>query len=236
MVINDYISVLKKPDDIKNGNTFDFKSIIKEYPYFQSARALHLKYLKQKDSFKYNHQLKITAAYTADRTILFNFITSETFNIITQQRASPKKIPAQIVNEKFLLDAKDALTIGKPIPFSESETYSFNQWLQLGSKKPIVREAIPIKKNKRSSIIDNFIATSPKISRITKTPINTNKPSIITTQQPQLMTETLAKVYLEQKKFDNAIKAYEILSLKYPEKSGFFADQIKRIQIIQINK
>ena len=45
------------------------------------------------------------------------------------------------------------------------------------------------------------------------------------------MTETLAKVYLEQKKFSSAIKAYDILSLKYPEKSGFFADQIKKIKI-----
>ena len=51
-----------------------------------------------------------------------------------------------------------------------------------------------------------------------------------------LMTETLAKVYLAQKKYENAIQAYRILSLKYPEKSGFFADQIKRIQILQKNK
>ena len=47
------------------------------------------------------------------------------------------------------------------------------------------------------------------------------------------MTETLAKVYLEQNKYENAIKAYKILSLKYPEKSGFFADQIKRIRTLQ---
>ena len=39
------------------------------------------------------------------------------------------------------------------------------------------------------------------------------------------MTETLARIYLEQKKYDNAIKAYQILILKYPEKSGFFADR-----------
>jgi len=50
------------------------------------------------------------------------------------------------------------------------------------------------------------------------------------------MTETLAKVYLEQQKFENAIKAYRILSLKYPEKSGFFANQIKAIKIFQKNK
>ena len=44
------------------------------------------------------------------------------------------------------------------------------------------------------------------------------------------MTETLAKIYFEQKKFNEAIKAYEILCLKYPEKISLFADQIKIIK------
>ena len=47
------------------------------------------------------------------------------------------------------------------------------------------------------------------------------------------MTETLARVYLEQKKYDKAIKAFKILSLKYPEKSGFFADRIKAVKFLQ---
>ncbi|MFL2591852.1 MAG: hypothetical protein ACJ0PK_00980 [Flavobacteriaceae bacterium] len=40
------------------------------------------------------------------------------------------------------------------------------------------------------------------------------------------MTETLAELYIEQKKFKEALKAYEILSLKYPEKISLFANQI----------
>ena len=44
------------------------------------------------------------------------------------------------------------------------------------------------------------------------------------------MTETLAKVYLQQKNYKKALQAYTILSLKYPEKSGFFADQIRAIK------
>ena len=44
------------------------------------------------------------------------------------------------------------------------------------------------------------------------------------------MTETLAELYIEQKKFKEALKAYEILSLKYPEKISLFADQIKFIK------
>jgi len=44
------------------------------------------------------------------------------------------------------------------------------------------------------------------------------------------MTETLARIYLEQKNYDKAIQSYRILSLKYPEKSSFFANQIKAIK------
>jgi hypothetical protein len=47
------------------------------------------------------------------------------------------------------------------------------------------------------------------------------------------MTETLARIYLEQKNYEKAIQSYKILSLKYPEKSGFFADQIQAIKEIQ---
>jgi hypothetical protein len=49
------------------------------------------------------------------------------------------------------------------------------------------------------------------------------------------MTETLARVYLEQKKYQKAIQAYEILILKYPEKSAFFAQYITDIKILQQN-
>ena len=50
------------------------------------------------------------------------------------------------------------------------------------------------------------------------------------------MTETLARVYLEQKKYKKAIQAFKILSLKYPEKSGFFADQIRAVKKLQKEK
>lgn len=49
----------------------------------------------------------------------------------------------------------------------------------------------------------------------------------------ELMTETLAKVYLEQKKYKKALQAYKILSLKYPKKSSLFADRIKAVEKIQ---
>ena len=48
-----------------------------------------------------------------------------------------------------------------------------------------------------------------------------------------LMTETLARIYLEQKNYEKALQSYKILSLKYPEKCSLFADQIKAIKKLQ---
>jgi len=48
------------------------------------------------------------------------------------------------------------------------------------------------------------------------------------TENESLMTETLGEIYLEQKKYENAIKAYRILILNISRKSGFFADRLKQ--------
>ncbi|MFT6959331.1 MAG: hypothetical protein ACJA17_000420 [Polaribacter sp.] len=225
-----FIDLLENNARIQHIETAELKVIVEEFPYFQAARALYLKELKSQDSFKYNNELKITAAYTTDRTILFNYITS--FNADTKNILKENTQLSITTNE-----VKAPLEIGKPLAFSSTENHSFNQWLQLSPKKVIIRneEKQVQQKAKKEDLIDKFIQNSPKIAPLEKgikftVPVSKNK------YDAALMTETLAKVYLEQKKYENAMQAYKILSLKYPEKSGFFADQIKRIQILQKNK
>jgi hypothetical protein len=226
MVKDSYIYILNTPSFIEKQDAGEIKAVIDKYPYFQSARALYLKALKEQESFKYNNELKITAAYTNDRAILFDFITSELFK--TPEKKEQNNTDISSDNSPKI---EEQLNIGAPLSFTKNETHSFNQWLQLSSGT-IQRVKPEKEKSLQDNIIDQFIANSPKISRVNKNATVSNK-GVETAQEPLLMTETLAKIYLEQKKYDNAIKAYEILSLKYPEKSTFFADQIKKIRILQ---
>jgi tetratricopeptide (TPR) repeat protein len=137
--------------------------------------------------------------------------------------------------------ASEKLAIGKPLEFSKEEKHSFQEWLQLSRLKPIIREENPKTislddddKKKKLALIDKFIENNPKISPIAK---DATVPviEVIADDTSYLMTETLARVYLEQKKYSKAIQAYEILILKYPEKSSFFADRISDIKIVQQN-
>jgi|TARA_B110000240_G_scaffold152289_1_gene168838 hypothetical protein len=240
MNIQDFTYLINHPKEIKKEQTKQLEDVISTFPYFQSARTLYLKGLKNQDSFKYNQTLKTTAAFTTDRSILFDFITSslfiddkmEEFEVVDIEpiEAIHKKVTETFVKEK--VEPIQVLEIGKPIEFKNTEAHSFNEWLQLGSFKPIEREEKKSKSNKKNDLVDQFIASKPKIKPVKNDDTNLG----IIKQEPldydTLMTETLAKVYLEQKKYKNAISAYRILSLKYPEKSSFFANRIKAIKLL----
>ena len=106
------------------------------------------------------------------------------------------------------------------------EVMSFVDWLHQ------IDDSLP-KETNQERLIDKFITDTPKIGLV-----KDEKKTVDLTQKQQfddksLMTETLAKIYVKQGKFKNAINAYEILALKYPEKSSLFANQIKEIKKAQ---
>ena len=86
-------------------------------------------------------------------------------------------------------------------------------------------------KPKTDDIIDNFIKQEPRISPSKSTfysPINMARKS---TQEPEdIVSETLAKIYAAQGNFEKAISFYEKLSLKFPEKSAYFAALINDLK------
>ena len=49
-------------------------------------------------------------------------------------------------------------------------------------------------------------------------------------ENDEIITETLAMLYYQQKKYDKALDAFKKLSLKYPEKSVYFATRIEEIE------
>jgi len=123
-----------------------------------------------------------------------------------------------------------------PIHFNKKDTHSFSEWMQLSSFKPIDRSKPPLNKRaEKMALIDEFMMKKPKIKPDKSTSFSVDFNHIEKIESETVMTETLATIYIEQEKYANAINAYEILSLKFPEKSSFFADQIKMLKNKQKN-
>ena len=281
MNVTDYTFLINKPDTINSAYTDALGNILNEFPYFQSARALRLKGLFNQNSFKYNYALKVTAAHTTDRSILFDFITSEHFDTLQNDLYDKKNlelmnmevVDSEIVHPKTILEqqqkalelsiltsikeatnnndtisenkSESVIELGKPIDFTPNEKHSFQEWLQLSRTQPIDRsiennsktfeDSMEEERKRKAALIDKFIETNPKIAPIKPGTAPAPQFELNSSDNTHLMTETLARVYLEQKKYQKAIQAYEILILKYPEKSSFFADHISEIRNLQNN-
>ena len=214
------------PSDLHMENNALLEDLNQKYPYFSISHILLAKGLLNTNSIRYNRKLKKAAVYSIERKNLFKLITQNIFeNELEAQKKTHSKF-TDLKNNNLNQTLEHKLNIGTPLEFNENEEHSFSEWLSLSKIKKINRKSIKNNEN----LIDNFIENNPKI--IVKknkffSPTEAAKDSI--QEKDEFVTETLARVYLEQKHFDKAIEAYKKLILKYPKKNSFFAGQIKMI-------
>lgn len=316
----------------------ELKQVVDEYPYFQTAQLLYLKSLHSNKSISYGDQLKQTACYANDRTILFKLIkglhsvskpemVQELAPVVEEEEIleiepveevepTPEKEPEapKTTNEKFtpkenLNDlilrrlreieeskSEDKTPIEEAIPEQETpevidqkpvevapkkeedtdDLLGFDYSIEADDEIPDIESLKPkstkgkftpqsieyihnleqkvnskekdyfeIEKDEeetsskpsQSNLIDSFLEKSP---RITPKKPKQGQPmediSASSVEDSETMTETLAKIYLKQKQYEKAKKIYETLSLKNPQKSIYFADQISQIKKLINNK
>ena len=222
----DFNTILKNPRNVNVSQTNQLEQFLKEFPFCNTAQMLYLKGLQNQESFLYNSYLKKVAAYSPNRNILFDYIVNKATKNVKKNK--PKEtLGAKSKNERV----KDKLKIGKPLNFEASEVHTFNQWLQFVNTKPLKQSSN--KKSNKELIKDFLRNPKNKISlKGTEKEISINIAEIPISTNSNLVTETLAQIYLEQELWDEAINTYEILRLKYPEKNSFFASKIKEVKKI----
>ena len=98
-------------------------------------------------------------------------------------------------------------------------------------------------------LIDKFIAQQMELSEQAaqvpiNTPVNEEKKAAIaqdiiedpTENDDSMLSESLAQMYIAQNKYSQALEIIKQLSLKYPEKSIYFADQIRFLTKLVLNE
>jgi hypothetical protein len=96
-----------------------------------------------------------------------------------------------------------------------------------------VKNDLQFRKQKNKAIIDKIIESSPGLIKQKEeqkfyTPDIKAKESLL--ENEHLVTETLARIYALQGNVNKAVRAYEILSLKFPQKSAYFASLIQKLK------
>ncbi len=242
--------LINHPFEVQLSDVALLQDEIDKYPYFSTLRSLLLFGLKEFEHESYDVELKKTSIYSPSRVALYHYLQKEKQSPVIEKET--ETIPEMEITESF-----DEIEIKKdPVskieieseenetkvrteikPISKNQEMTFSQWLSLSKSESAVEEK-PSEKDIKFQLIDEFIEKSPKISPVKKSSeINPvlikNNPS---NEYSDLMTETLAQIYTEQKKYEKAIRAYKILSLKYPEKRELFSDKIREIESLRDSK
>lgn len=228
---------------LKDQNKNDLDISLNQLALFTADRVI----LKKNIESKFELQKKVKKRVEDDKppiqTSQSSDIKSKNFPAVNERpsrkkTASPKtKIKVADSKKENNKTKKTKNNSKKSTPARENLKLSFIDWVQFTEEKQnqnsVLKEFekdLPL--NDKLNIIDRFIEADPKIR-----PVGENQTIDIVTKDEfnteELMTETLAKVLVKQKKYKKAISAYKILSLKYPEKNVFFAGQIQKIRNLQ---
>jgi len=244
------------PSLLTKSSLQELRQMMDDYPYFHAVRMLYLKNLAVLQDVRLEKELRKMSIYIPDRRQLYNLVHERSAAEILNREPEPptngkdKTDTVIDVVEKAMPvgepDEQDFVStlISKPIsPLAATSDYA--NWLaQNVEDLPAVDDADDLLKHQR--LIDSFIAFesnhfTQRMSNTTATKapdsvVEDEMPPMETTEKSSLddsyFTETLARVYISQKRYDKALEIIRVLSLKYPKKNRYFADQIRYLEKI----
>jgi hypothetical protein len=235
--------LLKHPYQFSAEEMEDLERINKKYPFFQTAKSMQLKFLKERQMFL-KDLLTETAAQTIDRKVLFMYIEDDQLLFRNKEKKTTKSIEKEIENEVAkeedivqINNNKSEKSIEKIVEIANQKDEKSEVIIKTEQKMSYLDWLAQINQDKKEKnndffdAVDAFLKNKPKIVPIKNKTYKA--PAIIeksVTEKQMLMTETLANLYVKQKKYDKAIQAFKILSLKYPKKSSYFANRISEIK------
>ena len=220
----------------------ELEAIVNEYPYFQSARLLYTKNLFATDKELYKKELGRSSILCADRQKLFYTICEEEYALFLKEL---REIADEPDKTQALLDSllesfepnDDTLMGGNP----DAHIISTDYFAYLNAQGTDTNAAPhpEVEPMKHQEIIDNFIEKAATDEIFTPSDTKEHKaPQIADSESSNdtFLTETLTRVYIKQKKYDKALTIIKRLSLNFPQKSVYFADQIRFLELLIQNE
>ena len=236
--------LIKHPEQLDRDTLYELRSILALYPYFQTARLLMLQNLYLLHDPSFDQELRRAAIYITDRRVLFQMIEAAHYRPHVSQR--PKKNPEERGNRTISLidtfldsipkdDENANKTKRKPTPADAAVDYVA---YLLESETEGGMEDVP--KLIGQDLIDTFINNDKGKIVLSDAPQFAPQPEIEATGEGKededgVFTETLARIYIKQGRYSKALEIIRRLSLQYPKKNAYFADQIRFLEKLIIN-
>ena len=231
--------LIENPALLTQNTLAELKEMVKKYPAFSLLRILYLKNLSVLNDAEFNSELEKMSVYIPDRRKLFLLIEDKLYeqSSITMEKET-ERADAFVLIDSFLSSQAQSLDTTDTSLFFHTSVSS--DYLSLSKESEVVEGPVSFEHN---NLIESFIKNSE--GRTFRNPAREHQgvqESVISEKEDDAMmqdesffTETLAYIYIKQKRYERALQIIRKLSLKYPKKNVYFADQISFLEKLIIN-
>jgi len=149
----------------------------------------------------------------------------------------PDELPAEDSSEDSVIESteipSEEATSDVLLSSLEIDETEMEEPETMAGEIPAIDRVDKVKEKYSNHLITSFIKGEPGPIRADQETSLKGDVSLASIREHDgFITDTLAKIYVKQGLLAKAIYAYEKLSLKYPEKSAYFAAQIEKIRNI----
>ena len=249
---------IEQPGTLDEHSVGELRMWIERYPYFQSVRLLYLKNLALLEDASFGEELHKQALFVADRRVLFRLIEGENeengaLDAALHSVASAAEEPG-IDRTLSLIDAFLAQSPERMQPAQSAEldyALDYTPYLlqedEAGDESGAEEKTAEVPPLRGQELIDSFIQgqrqvrmeqhVSPLADADVPADAQSSGPDISHADEldESCFTETLAKIYIKQHRYEKALEIIKKLSLNYPKKNAYFADKIRTLEKLIIN-
>ncbi len=244
----DLEQLIQHPETMDKETLYDLRSIIALHPYFQTARLLMLQNLYVLHDPSFDEELRKAAIYLTDRKVIFKLVEAAHYKLKATATTAETKHSEPVGDRTISLidsflgsipstDDEPQKKKRKPTPADAAIDY-VSYLLETEGEEDAAADDAP--QMKGQELIDNFINNDngkielkDKPEFVPETPQETEDAA--TGTAGSYCTETLARIYIQQGRFERALEIIKQLNLIFPKKNVYFADQIRFLEKLILN-
>lgn len=239
--------LINHPERMDRDTLYELRSMLALYPYFQTARLLMLQNLYLLHDPTFDEELRRAAIYVTDRKIIFQMIevahyqlrqqlsSSKTSSTSTAS-AAPTSRTIDLIDTFLDSIPQDEETDKKPERKPTPADAAVDYVAYLLATEDNKDKSKPMPQMKGQDLIDTFLEQEKGriMLDLPEEPSNDDHDHEEEGEE-EYFTETLARIYIKQGRYQRALDIITRLSERYPKKNAYFADQIRFLEKLIIN-
>lgn len=241
-----FLDLIHKADQLEKADFLQLKKVQENFPYFQIPHVLAARYEFLKSEGKKNQLLAQAAITSPDRIWLKKLIEKPVSQDFQLQNSQEDFLPEEQISKEPLNRTESLKNLGLQLKGINPDPEISKAETPKRKKRPVhkddlietikrkeKREILDVKKKEQIDLIKAFSKKDIKLATIKEIEANQNTENLAdasTTLNDNLMSETFARILINQGKKAMAREIYEKLILKFPEKRAYFADLIEKLK------